>query len=296
MKSLFVLAPLALVACKSHEAPPPKPPPDPLAAVIVSAGAEPRHVVRYAMAKGTKTDVELTIDASLATGDMKNTMPVQTYVLETVVEDLLPDGRMKLRSTIVHALAHDTEGASVEAKALAGRLASLEGTAITATLAPDGKLGDIALDDGGKPQPDAAQLLAGFERVAMTLPHEPIGVGARWTSARELAPGGVKTTASSTIDVTALDATKLGFHVTTELHGADQQVTMEGVAIDVAHIAGTGSGQGTIDLERLANTSEMTLALKADMTAQGQTSPMQLELKTKLGPHQTSAQGEHSAP
>ncbi len=304
---------LALVACKSHETAASKgPPPDPLAAVLVNPGAEPRRPVRYALAKGTKVELDVAVDAHLAMGELKSAMPEQTFVLELVVDDVLPDGRMQLRSTIVRAAPRDegsgsagsgsadagsagsagSASASVEPRAIAGRLGLLEGTAITATMSPDGKLSDLKLDDGGKPQPDVGELVASFERLAMALPKDPIGVGARWTTARELAPGGVHVTASSTVDVTALDAAKLSYRVTTELHGADQQATLQGVAIDVAHIAGTGSGSGTLDLAHFANSGTLELKLTATMTAQGEASPLELGTKTVIAPRQ----GEHSAP
>ncbi|MGE5181115.1 MAG: hypothetical protein ACM31C_03590 [Acidobacteriota bacterium] len=284
---------VVLVACRSHDKPAPKaPPPDPLAAVLVNAGAEPRRPVHYALAKGTKVELDLAIDAHLAIAGISPEMPEQQFVLEVVVDDVLADGRMQLRSTIVHAAARDgsagsgSAGSGLDPRALAGRLAMLEGTAITATLSPDGRLDALALDDGGRPQPDAAELLAGFGRLAIALPKDPIGVGARWTSSRELTPGGVRVTATSTFDVTALAADKLSYRVTTELHGADQQATMQGVAIDVAKITGSGSGDGTLDLAHFANQATLELKLAATMTAQGEASPLELGVKTVLAPRE----------
>src|SRR5262249_34672992 len=100
VKLLLLLLPVALVACKEPKAPPPPPPPDPLAVQLASPGAEPRRVLRYAIAKGTKVALELAIDAKLTMGNMGAPIPTEIVDLELVVDDVQPDGRMQVRSTI----------------------------------------------------------------------------------------------------------------------------------------------------------------------------------------------------
>lgn len=280
-----------LVACKSKPPPAAKPAPDPYAPVLVAAGNQPRQVVRYHLSKGSKVELELAVDTEMKVEGMGSSIPTQLFTLAIECDDVLPDGRMQVHAKIIDATARETGSgsAAVPATALAGRLALLKGVSLSATLSPDGALADVKPDASAALPGDTGNLIPDLARLAMRLPHDPIGAGARWTTARELAPGGVHVTTSTTVDVTGVTADTLAYKSTTELHGADQQVTLQGVPIEMSHIAGSGAGSGTIELTKLGGDSELDLALHADMTAQGSASP--LELHTKIAVH-----GAHSAP
>jgi hypothetical protein len=112
----------------------------------------------------------------------------------------------------------------------------------------------------------------------------PVGIGARWRTTRDLEENGLHTSTTNTIDLTAIDGDKLTFSLATEIHAADQKVAQQGVDIDVSHLAGTGSGQGTIDLAHFVMTGELSAAMHADMTAAGEASAMDLSMKTTITP------------
>jgi hypothetical protein len=285
---------LALVACRH---PKPAPPSDPLAVELTSPGAEPRHLVHYAIAKGTKVPLELAIDANMMMGNLGGPIPTQVFDLEVAIDDVLTDGRMQVRTTIVDAQAREVAESKVDVAALAARLTAVKGLAFTGTLSPDGRLVGAHVDSPGKTlPPEIAQqvdtLMQGFEHVAMPLPREPIGVGAKWKTTRELEQNGIKTTTTNIVDVTALDGEKLSFRLQTELHGVDQTVVMGATAIDVTNLGGTGSGSGTIDLAHFAMTGELVAKMHATMATQGEASGLVYEMKTTIGP----TQGAQSAP
>ena len=273
MRRTLVVA-LALAGCKGHQAPPPPPPPDPGAVQVVLPGLEPRHVVRYALAKGTRTTLDLTMDTELHADQMGGAIPTLELALELDVEDVTPDGAMHVRTTVVDATAHDRPDAKVSAAVLSEPLSELRGLAVLGTLSPDGKLADVRVDTAGKQLPNAvAQQLDSLshtmQQLAMPLPREPVGTGARWVSTRQLDVSGVTLTATSTVDLVALSDHALGFMLKTELTGPDQQIQKSGLAIDVTNAKGTGSGAGTIDLATLAMTSMLAQQMHADYTAAG---------------------------
>ncbi len=286
---------LALVACR-HPKPAP-PPVDPLAVELTSPGAEPRRIVRYAIAKGTKVPLELAIDATMMMGNLGGPIPTQVFELQIGVDDVMPDGSMQVHTTIVDAHARETAESKVDTAALEARLLAVKGLAFTGTLSPDGRLVGAHLDSAGKTLPsEIAQqvdtLMQSFEHIAMPLPRQPIGVGAKWKTTRELEQNGMKTTTINVVDVTALEGEKLSFHLQTELHGLDQTVVMGTTPIDVTNLGGTGSGSGTIDLAHFTMTGELDAKMHATMTTQGEASGLVFEMKTTIGP----GQGAQSAP
>src|SRR4051794_19552145 len=100
----YLVATALLVACKSHEAPPA---PSPMDVVLVKPGAEPRRVIRYAVAKGTHTTVELATDWKVSAGEIGNVMPTIVTAFDITCEDVAPDGSMKLRARVIDATAHE---------------------------------------------------------------------------------------------------------------------------------------------------------------------------------------------
>ncbi len=284
VKALQVAATLVVVACK-HKEPPKPPPPDPLAVHLLDPGAEPRRLLRYTLAKGTHVPFELARDASLTTGGLGGAMPTFAFQLELSVEDVLPDGRMVLRTTIADATARDRPEEKVEAKAVQSRVAAIKGVAITATLTPDGKLEGAKVDTAKLPEATAAQassLTQSFDHIAMPLPTVPVGVGAKWTTTRDLDQNGMKSTTVNTIELTALEGDKLTFKLATEIHGPPQTIEQAGTPIEVTTLSGSGGGSGTLDLAHFVMSGELEYKLHAEMTAQGQPSAMDLEMKTTI--------------
>lgn len=285
VKALQVTALLAVFACREKQPPKPPPPPDPLSVHLVSPGAEPRHLLRYALPKGASVPLELALDVSLVTGGLGGAMPTFVFDLDLSVEDVLPDGRMLVRATITDASVRERPDSKIDPKAVASRIAAIKGVAITGTLTPDGKLTGAKVDAQKLPDTVAAQassLTESFEHIAMPLPTVPIGVGAKWTTTRELDNNGMRSTATNTVDVTALDGDKVSFTVTTQIAGPPQTVTQQNVAIDVSSLTGSGGGSGSIDLAHFAMTYALTAKLHADMAAQGQNSALDLEMTTTI--------------
>lgn len=255
---------------------------------LVSPGAAPRRVLAYVLPKGTQTHLELAIDMTLDAGGRGGTLPTVVMQLDVAVDDVLADHRMKLRTTIADASVRDPSDSQVAA-AIATPLEQIKGLAVTTTLAPDGKVSDAKLDPGGKQLTPAAQqqydaLAGNLEDLALRLPTEPVGMGAKWRSSRQVHRGGLATTATATVEVTKLEGTHVGYAVAIDSSGPDQTINQAGASVDVKHIHGTGQGTGILDLATLATTGELALDLASEMAMQGDATPMKMTVKMTTTP------------
>jgi hypothetical protein len=282
--------------------PDPAPPPS-TDLVIVSTGLPPRRPLRYASPKGTRTTLELAIDGRLEAGEIQSTSPGLVFTLSIAVDDVMPDGKMKVTSTVQELATRATRDQPGAPRALE-QAGELQGLTIAATLSPDGRLADVQpaigtrkLSDTAKAQ--LAQLAQALPQLAMPLPTTPVGVGAKWRSARLLAPASALVlTSVTTVDLTAIEGSTASFQMSSEVHGADQTAMQDGVSVDVKGITGTATGHGTIDLATLALEGTISAELHMDMTAAGERTPMTMafELSTSTVPSPGGASAPAAPP
>jgi len=274
----YLVLAAVLVGCKSHEPPPAPPPTD---VVVVAPGTPPQRALRYAVAKGTKTTIELSVDWKVTAGEITSALPTIVTTLDIACDDVAADGTMKLHAKVLDASAHERADSQVAPASIASLLEPLKGTTLTLTLAPDGRVAPPTVDQGTKPLSPAVTeqlqaLAASFQQLAMSLPTAPVGVGAKWRTSRKIQQNGLALTTVTTVDITGLDATTAAFTLGSEVHGADQTVTQNGVAVDVKDVTGTAQGKGTIDLAKGVTTGELHFDLRSQMTSSGQTTPMRV--------------------
>ena len=263
----------------------PKPVATPSSVALVSPGAEPRQVLRYQLAKGSKSSFELDVDVDIAAGSMGGPIPTLVMIMDLTTDDVFPDGRMKVRSVVSKVTAKDRAGSKITADAMQQQAAILVGIGIIGTLSPNGTLVDAHLDFGDKHLPDEmqaelGQLTKGFERVALALPDQPVGVGARWTTTKEVVESGAHMTAVTTIELTKLEGTKLSFTRSAEISGPDQTIQQLGLEVAMKHIHGHGGGQGVLDLARMVLEGEMTDELSDELSGSGQTMQAAMTMKS----------------
>lgn len=275
---------LALVACKTNE--PAKPPP-PTDTVVVKPGAAPQKAVRYAVAKGAHTTIELATDWKVTAGDIGNVLPTIVTTFDVTCEDVDKTGGMHLRARVIDASAHEKAESGINPASLATVLDPLKGYVLRVTLQPDGRVSPPAFEappvgsgSGAGSAAVAEQLGAlatSFEQLAIPLPTAPIGVGAQWKTTRTIAQAGMTLTSTTTLDVTSLDGQAIGFSLASEIKGADQTVTQSGLAVELKDVGGTATGRGTIDLAKGVTTGELHFDLHSQMTAAGSSTPMRAQ-------------------
>ncbi len=306
MKSVTAIASVIAAGCGSNNAPPP---PSETALRLIAAGFPPRTALRYRLAKGTRTPCEITADVVLGSGREAVPWPTIVTGTEIVADDVLPDGTMRVRYTVLSATAHDRPDQLLTAEQMNGPLQLLVGTSITGALTPTGALTGLAVDTGGKQLPpvlrnQVASLTRAFDRIAMPLPNAPVGIGALWTFAQPLDQTGMKLNAVTTIRVIAMTPTTATFTLSSELSGPDQIVDESGTKVALENVGGKMRGTGTIDLTRLTLAGQLIADLYMAMTTDGQsdqtTMTMTLQLQPQPGvepaPDPPPDQGAQNAP
>ena len=252
---------------------------------MVSAGNEPRKVLRYRIPKGTSQGLELSVDMNLTAGEMGGQLPTIAMSMLVAVEDVAPNGEMKMRTPMVDAVARERTDSKINPVALAGPLERLKGIAIESTLQPNGQVSKGQVE-GLKQLPDnAAQQLTALtstlEQVMMPLPNEPVGPGAVWRTSRDIQQGGMTMTAVNTFSLVSIDGDRLKYTLDTDVHGADQTVRAGSDSVDVKDITGTGGGEGTFSLASLELTAVLSAELRSQMAAPGETAPTKMKMMTQ---------------
>lgn len=274
-------------ACSSKQKEPP--PPAPREGLeIVRPGAIPHQPLRYQLTKGVKTGVEMEVDMDIVTPTFQRTMPTTVTVMELGAEDVLPDGSAKVRTTILRASARERPGAGAALEAVNAQAMMLSGVSITGTLTPRGRMQDPKLGGSENLPAKAAEgfaaLIAQAEEVALPLPEPSVGVGAVWRVRRDAVQLGIKMETMTEISVTAIEGKRITFEMRTEVKGASQRTTIEGVPVDVSNVRGRGTGKGVIDLGRMAMFGEQDLELGFDMAAMGQNGSVKMRTAKRLRP------------
>lgn len=308
MRSVIAIAVAMLaVGCSKSEPPAPTPAPAPPAGdgvELVSAGSGTPRVLRYDLAKGTKSTLELAMDLEVDAGGRDTRMPTLVMTVEVETLDKLADGTMLIRNTILSATARDVPGSPIPAATMNQATSALPGTAFAAKLAPEGRIYDVQIDRT-RPVPAAletqvAQLGKNFEQVAMQLPAAALGVGAKWTARKTIEQEGMKMTAVTTTEVTALDGPRVTYTSTTTLSAPAQTLEQQGMKVEIKDIGGGGTSKGTIDLSRMTMDGEVKLEFRGTMTAQGTTAAMKMAMamttRPVAAPPPVEAQGAQSAP
>src|SRR5262245_64518520 len=134
---------LAIASCKGGDHVSDVAPPE---LQLVSAGAEPRRVLRYRATKTSTQTSDVIIDMEATAGDVTSTMPTLVLTLSIGVEDILGDGRAKLRGTVANAMARDRPDSKVISAGLTAPLAAMKGLVVTALLSPNGRLAQTAIE------------------------------------------------------------------------------------------------------------------------------------------------------
>jgi hypothetical protein len=289
MKCVTVIACLLAVSgCGSEEKP--KPPPAPTDGLeLVQPGAEPRRQLRYQLASGTTSPIELAMDVDLKTADQEAKLPTMAMSLDIAVA-AVDAGTAKLKLSVAAAGARPRTEDPKEAPArtVMNRQANLlAGMVVTFGLTPQGGVKDskveaVGRDLSGPMQEQVTTLVQTSEQLAMPLPEQPVGVGAIWKHRRTMKQNQLTLVTMTTVEVTAIDGDRVTFKSSTEMTGADQTITQGSASAQVTAIRGTGTQTGTFDLTKAVVFGESKATLGFEMIADGQRRPMKLDIATRI--------------
>ncbi len=164
-------------------------------------------------------------------------------------------------------------------KALKG-VQGLTGSAIVDTR---GANRDVKLDTS-KVSAEAQQMMQGMqqglEQLAVPLPAEAVGKGARWEATQNLEQNGMKLVQTTTFELVSLDGNKGKLKVSIRQRAPRQKITSNGISFDLASHQGSGVGTVDFDLSRLTPNSKVKMNATSvmEMAAGGKTQAITVEL------------------
>jgi hypothetical protein len=271
----FIAAVLAVIcACKSGEDKP-KPPPPPTDGIeLVQPGNEPRHALRYKLAPGAVTALEVATDLDAKLADLDAMLPTLVLGVDLMATTVEPDGTARMKLTVVTGKAVSRSEADAPAMPVMERQAKqLVGMVVTYTLSPIGEIKETKVEETGRDLSEPMQeqtrtLLQASEQLAMTLPDKPIGVGAIWKHRRTMKQNQLTVVTVTMVEVTAIDGDVLAFKSTMEMTGADQTLAQGSATMQVTRVGGAGTGTGTFDLAKAIVTGETRASMGFEIIAE----------------------------
>ncbi len=240
---------------------------------LLEPGAEPRRPVRLALTPGATATVAVRTDLDVlqVSGGEEQRLdtPAVVQTVTFTVEKVDPQGAavsFTFDDVVVDASAGDLSDA--EALTLIAELRQLVGLGGTAVMTDRGRLEsvDYAVPDGL--DEDVAATLEQFEGrlggLAVPLPEEPVGAGARWRASGSTVAAGVTVEETATYEVVAMDANGVTYRFDLtqsageqELHGPTVPAGTE-ATLRSAELTGSGEGAlrtGAFVADLLATTS-----------------------------------------
>ncbi|TNF31220.1 MAG: hypothetical protein EP329_12690 [Deltaproteobacteria bacterium] len=247
---------------------------------LLDAGVEPRTPLRLKLTAGAveettvamRMGVEMTLDGQAVP---RGAMPSARLDLRAKV-DAVDGDKARWSVTITEARVDDSGGTPV---AMLGQLK--EGLAAVKGLTASGEVSDrgvttLAGFAGTAPEGQMATLLEGFReslvQLAVPLPEEPVGVGARWQVEQVVPQGGMRIRQTTVFDVVSVEGERVVARVTmtqaAEPGGEAPASLPPGARLEA--FSGSGTGDTTLALGRiLPASSAATVATRVKMTVPG---------------------------
>ena len=260
--------------------------------VLLDAGAQPRHPLRFPPAVGTVSDLDLRIDLHLTEHPEPVTggTPPEGAGPARVVDPPAIHHRIRFTVTAADDDGHDvafevvdgrvdpdgtilTDVQIVELTAAIQQVVGLRGRlrldprgAVTSVRYDTGPTGDgPAADDADAADSDAAEarradLTRQLTSVVPVLPREPVGRGARWRTTSRSTLAGVDVRQTTTYEVTAIDGRQVLYRATITQDAGEQTFPVAGVPpARLLATAITGTTSGRFSLADLTSEHETRL-------------------------------------
>lgn len=288
----FAIAPLAAAQT------PPPPPAAPAAQAVapsdapiikmISTGTGEKRQLRYKLSAGARERIDLRMQASVTmdipeAGQQTMDTPAIVMGVNVDVTAVAPNGDATSTITIADA---SMAGADVPE----GALDQVKGLSAVMITTSRGLVKQMSFDDARITDPMMKQALAstGLDKLAVPMPEDAVGVGAKWDVVQGAEANGIKVDQKTTYEVVAMDPASTTLAVTMEQTADEQTLTPPGmpsaVQIKLVSMEATGTGRMTFPEGAVALFGDMLLKSKVvmDVTAEGQQQRMSTATDMKM--------------
>ncbi|PKN56877.1 MAG: hypothetical protein CVU56_13920 [Deltaproteobacteria bacterium HGW-Deltaproteobacteria-14] len=296
-------------------------PVEPPTVTLLDAGVEPRVALRLTPVAGSeeatriamRMAVAMTLDGQAVPG---RAMPRARLGLGVKIDAVAADGAATWSVVITEAAVDDAAGGAAAPDgetSFAGARGLQEGLAAVKGLTAAGRVSDrgvttLAGFAGGQAEGEMATLLEGFReslvQLAVPLPEEPVGAGARWQVEQVVAQSGMRIRQTTVFDVVSIEGSRVVARVTlvqAAEPGADTgEALPPGARLE--GFSGSGTGETTLDLGRIlpvSSTAQVKTTVKMTVPAPdggGRAMEMTMDIGLALGAAVDEAEPEVAPP
>ena len=263
---------------------------------LLSAGAEPRKVLRLAVKPEAKQLVEMTLKMTMDMGmgqPMK--LPPMKMNMDVAVKEVSPEGDISYEVVVGDVSTAEEAGTLAQAAdAMKAALDKIKGVSTTGTISSRGlsKTTEVKIPSDADPmtRQSMEQMKDSLAQAACPLPEEAVGPGAKWELKSPIKSQGMTMNQTATYELVSVDGDRLNLKSAITQDATNQKIenpAMPGIKVDVTKFTGSGTGQVTLDLAQLMPAlatadmrSEMSMGI--DLGGQKQNMTMKMDLSLRM--------------
>jgi hypothetical protein len=269
---------------------------------VLAPGSAPRTALRYAVPATYKGRMGMTMAMAMGMETGESTPAVMPLPVMKMIADLSVTG-VSATGDVSYTIAfHDMSveaGPGVDAAAAATMNAAMSGLSAvraTAIVSNRGVTSEVnlALDQITNPliRQTMGSMSSSIQSMSMTLPEEPVGVGARWRMRQAVPSEGMAVYQETDYQLLSMTGSTVALKVTVRQTAPPQPVANPalppGVDVQLENLTGTGEGTVQVHLDTLIPVSELHIATSAStlatMGATSQRMRVATTLKLTIGP------------
>ncbi|MBX3390890.1 MAG: hypothetical protein KF691_15685 [Phycisphaeraceae bacterium] len=231
---------------------------------VLSTGDEPRERAKLSLHVGDVQFAVMEVDMQMKMAmdgvvHPSPPMPVISVNMRITVEEAFPDGRWKYAAefTSVDITPKDETPAEVVTM-MRGMISEMAGMKMSAEIDSEGRQRNLEIVSKIA-NPMLFQLLESMKQsvsqMAIRLPEEEIGMGARWEVDAKINVGGIAVRQRSTYRLVSREGNTVKLGISTQQSPAEKNAAIknlpEGVSGTLVDIAGNGKGELVYDLLRV---------------------------------------------
>jgi hypothetical protein len=258
---------------------------------LLEPGAEPRKVLRFHPKPGDKQALAMTMKMAMTTkiGEMEPPamkLPAIKLTLETTVKEVGENGDITYEMVISDTGISDEPGVTPElAEAMKSAFVGFKGLSGSGTSSSRGvsKGLEFKAPADSNPQKEI------YTQLAVPMPEEAIGPGAKWEVKMPIKTQGMTIDQTANYEVASLEGESLTTKSVIVQQAANQKIqnpAMPGMKVDLTKMTGKGTGQRTFALANLLPTAgtgvvhtEASMAMNMGGQKQAMTMKMDVDVQ-----------------
>ncbi len=267
---------------------------------LLEAGAKPRKALRLHPKAGDKQSLDLTIKWTMDVplGEMGNQvmkMPPMKISADVTVKSVAPGGDIAYDLVITDSgLGEEPDAMPQAVEALKASMTGLKGRTGKGVMSDRGvsKALDMDVPPDADPQmrQTVEQMTEAFCRMAVKLPEETVGRGAKWEYKDRLKSQGMTRDEASSYEVVSIEGERLTAKSTSADSAPKQKIqnpAMQGMEMELNSLSGTSHGTVLTDLGRLfpskaTGDAHTELSMAMDMGVQKNSMTMKIDATITL--------------